>query len=256
MELHVRKHILTSGWFFFLLAAPFAAAQSHLFSHQTAIIANCAPSLCGKSFNGGDGGGESLVLSHLEDLFISTLHTCSLVVRFLELQDSQTVQRWLQSCLTAMTTESNPSHTSPRCNQPASLRLKTSSCCDWWEIQRVCNISERTFHWSSRTCRAEPKQRDFCLAENPSPYFLVNRCRPARRDRVKPTTNTWKKLWHTQRSSVTEINMIFRSGSFRGDVSCIQTHTKFDDFSPSQTNCSTSFCMQEMDSTSLWLASI
>lgn len=93
--------------------------------------------------------------------------------------------------------ESNLSHTSPWCHQPASLRLKTSSCCDWWEIQRVCNISERTFHWSSRTCRAEPKQRDFGLAGNPSSYFLVNRCRPARRDRVKPTTNTWKKLWHT-----------------------------------------------------------
>ncbi|KAK2904538.1 hypothetical protein Q8A73_011195 [Channa argus] len=74
-----------------LFCSSFAATLSHLFSHQTASIANCTPSLCGESSSGSN--GETSVPSHLQNLFISTLHTCTFLVVLLVLQDSLDAKR-------------------------------------------------------------------------------------------------------------------------------------------------------------------
>lgn len=172
----------------------FPSLQQCLQQHSH-ITAKCASSLHGESFSHTWRRRDFVAVSPTKQhLFISAVHMCSVFCGGPSLP--RQVEPWLRSWLASMTTESDLSLTSSRLRQPASLRLKTSSCCDWWEVQKVCNISEQTFHWSGRTCRTDPKKKDFCLVENPSSYFPVNRWQPAGRDGLNPTRDTWKKLWH------------------------------------------------------------
>lgn len=138
-----------------------------------------------------------------------------------------------QFSLVSIKTEEDLSLTASHRCQPSSLRLKTPSCCDWWEVHRVCNkylwenislVKQNMSHWSE----AKGFLSGCWLVQNPSPYFPVNRWQPAGRDGLKPTRDVWKKLLHAN-SHQTEINIIFRTGSFRGDGSCLN------DLSPSHT---------------------
>lgn len=127
---------------------------------------------------------------------------------------------------------------------PAPLPLRL--CCDWWEVQGVCNIWGKMSRWSSRTCPAKAKKRCFChccSVGNPSSYFPVNRCHSAGREGVKRLEETVKRGSH-QTQKLTSFSGWALS---RGDGSCLNpaTHTHTQKQVLLRLLCSAWFCMQD-----------